>query len=150
MKSSYTLKADSWHFRLANSADSFLIKEDEVDFCEYFWLVFKGAIVNLSVCMMVLISVVLSCALVGDFLAWVVACAVMFSYIEPEVFAGILSVILTGGIAAYLSINVGNWINKGLSYMNKSYKEEVESPPGFIKVAYRKIKDKTCFKIDFE
>lgn len=131
----FNLSKDSWHFYVANFGSKRIWVEDGSDICEYTRAVFAGSFLVLLSC---------ACALLG--VTWV-GCSVynlydmMFGNGVLEIYTALL-LFMVGMLTVFISIAVFmDWFN------SRPEKPEVE--PGFVKLAYRKFKNKTCFRLDF-
>lgn len=128
----------SWHLWIANFAGRRIYPECGTDICEYtraflagmFWFLFVAVV-----------STLIGTFVLGSL--WNIL-AFMFGYhenIHPYTFIFIL---LVGSLLTLaLFMHVKEW------YQNRPTKEKPKAPPTFAAVAYRKFKDKTCFRINF-
>lgn len=131
----FNLSKDSWHFYIANFGKKRIWVEDGSDICEYTRAVFGGMFLFLLAGLAICLGI-----------AWV---AVSLYNIYDIMFNGaeflpttvmLLGLIGAGGLLVGVAVVV-DW------YHNLPDKPEPE--PGFVKLAYRKFKNKTCFRLDF-
>lgn len=146
------LSQKSWHWRLAYSYGSAKITEVwdgekyvdmyEGNFCKYFWQVVGGAIWALVI---TVICGLLSWCLV-DFFLWI-AVGVFYHFIDAPFGAFFFTAMLS--IIAFLSAigGVGHIFFKIREQRRGKVTIQADKP-GFFRLAYRKFKDKTCFKIE--
>ncbi len=128
----YTLKRNSWHYWLADFADKV---DTDTDICTYIRKVFQGVFA--------LLILIVACTAVAAFIGtgvWNILNVLFFTAsLNP---AGII----------FISVFLGA-VLVGLNeyYKNKRTHGSVEhKEPGFVSLAYRKFKDKTCFRIRIE
>lgn len=138
----FTLKKDSWHFWVAN----FMAKrvrpewDEGNDICSYTRAFFGGLF-------WLTMAVVFS---VGG-VCWVGASLwSIFSYLFLDAakieFHTQLFLFMVGTLGLFVAIIAAK-------IKIQEYREDhpaKEKPPGFVKLAYRKFKDKTCFRLNFE
>jgi hypothetical protein len=131
----YNLSKESWHFRLANFGARRIYPEDGSDICEYIRAMVGGTF---------LLALSIAGAILGA--SWVGFS--VYNLYEIAIGAGVLEIytalllFLLGALALFISVAVVvDWFH------NRPDKPEVE--PGFAKLAYRKFKNKTCFRLDF-
>lgn len=141
---SFTLNTNSWHFKLAEIAG--VSKRRHDDFCSYFRKVAMGAFLFT---LMIALSVA-ETACVADFFAWIVA-GVQSGFVEPR--PGTVIFFCELAIAAVLGLIYlfATWDEKRneRKWQQRCDPTFVAPEPGFVKLAYRKFKDKTCFQINF-
>jgi hypothetical protein len=145
---SLTFKKDSWHYKAAMFVfDSWQIPND---LCGYVRHVIWGGLMFI---LLMSFCAALACGvgyLLCMWLHWLFQMISTMSFIAPSDEAVIVNVIL-GVIAACGAAILA--IKLIVDYKNdmrqKRYEEGyVEPEPGFLRVAYRSFKDKTCFKIN--
>lgn len=148
----FTLNANAWHFRLANYGQTRIDDYDVeygMDICTYVRAVLRGL---LSVLFTVVITVGLT--------AWV-GYSIYDIYqiiaggpkeVSPgtAIFVAVIAAIIIAGTMAVLGVTVREATYRYRDYSRDKQTTCKENQPGFIKLAYRKFKDKTCFKIKFE
>lgn len=137
----FTLKKDSWHYWIANYGEKRVRPEwDEGnDICSYTRAFLKG-----------LMWLVVSVGFVAAFTVWV--CASLWNLGE-FFFYGAKLEIWTNFFLAMLTIFGLLMASLAIKIKYEQYRDSrpvVEKPPGFVKLAYRKFKDKTCFRLNFE
>lgn len=128
----------SWHLWIANFAGKRIYPECGTDICEYtraflagmFWFLFVAVVSTL-------IGVFVSFSL------WNIL-TFMFGYEDTIYPFTYIFMLIVGGLLAIVAFAMAKeW------YDNRPTKDKPEAPPTFAKVAYRKFKDKTCFRINF-
>lgn len=133
----HTLRSNSWHFHLANfCAVNDIHPNDNVNICEYIRRVFRGI---LLVCFM-----------------GILVFAILFDTIYS--IANVFSVMFLDGYEMQPVTYVTLFLYSMVGYMAyKDHRENIarnrtepETPPGFLKLAYRKFKEKTCFIVSFK
>jgi hypothetical protein len=141
----HTIKRDSWHFKLQNfgAADQYYGTK-ETDICTYTRRVIRGASLFLLVCSLALFGGYC----VGDFIYWLYT-GLMYEFTKMALGA-FMTVIILGMVACGL-------VAAALLHTHKKYEDYkyakmksddyVEPKPSFMQLAYRKFKDKTCFKL---
>jgi hypothetical protein len=142
----FDLKKDSWHMWLANFGNVRIgsyMKETGTDICTYTRAVLIGT------AMLAFVSLA-----VFGFSVWIMLGLYgIFEYFFAGVELPIESATLIGVVLS-LTILV-SWITTTVKIkeyiQNKRDKAYGKPPtsPGFLTLAYRKFKDKTCFKINF-
>ncbi len=147
----FTLNADSWHFRLANYGRK-RVSNYEVrhgtDFCTYMRAVVQGAfkaLLTYTLFAVVLVWVgygVYDLAMLAMDTERDIFPSTIFLFMVLATFLLLLCVALVGGSFNYVRerIQQRRWKSGNTGRVT----------PGFLTLAYRKFKDKTCFKIKFE
>lgn len=151
----FTLNAESWHFRLANYGhrriNDYHVKYG-TDFCTYMRAVVRGAVKALLV-------YTFSAVLVSWVVYGLYDVAQLLMNPEHEIFP---TTVLIGAILfSTFVLLCGGLIGEGFKYLrrelmvgyysrDKSGSWWKENQPGFITLAYRRLKNKTCFRIKFE
>lgn len=134
----FTLKKDSWHYKAAQFGGPRVCSE--TDICEYVGAVIRGGMLFLL------------CATLGLWLGGSILYSLgnlfgflFFDYELTMYSTAVLKVtgVILGSVAAVLV---------GIAAKVKFQEWQDEQPaegkePGFLKLAYTKFKDKTCFKI---
>lgn len=147
-----TLSTEAWHFRLANYGTRRISSYDlrvGIDICTYLKLVTAGLVVMITRIALVVLGV----AWIGYSLYDLFLMAVFGSDLTPP--AIMLVAVIAAMISALVIIGTVEW-SKGIAERRRSkayadkFERGIEEKPGFLKLAYRKFKDKTCFKIKFE
>lgn len=150
----FTINKNSWHYKLANNFGGGVRSfnddhhpERNTDFCSYFWKVFFGAFWFTIIC--ILGAFLTGC--VADFGAWVGAMIVTGHLIQPGsgalVVVAFLVLVLIGCIVA--GADKLKEVRRNAQYEAEKLGLIDESEPGFIKMTYRKFKDKTCVQLNF-
>lgn len=147
-----TLKRNSWHRWLALQSNRFSKCEDDTDICRYTKCVLLGALFVAMTGVILAIMVFVVCVITAAVLSGLYY--VIFSpFSIKELFAmhgwvgfsmmflciGTFSLII-GGLLALLG-KVSTWLNDQTVRNTE--------PTGFIGVALKSLKDKTCFKVRF-
>lgn len=141
----HTIKRDSWHFKLQNfgAADHYYGNK-ETDICTYTRRVIRGASLFLLVCSLALFGGYC----VGDFMYWLYTC-LMYGHIEMTLGAfmtvTVLGMTACGLVAAAMLYTHNKY--EEYKYAKMESRGHVEPEPSFMQLAYRKFKDKTCFKL---
>lgn len=138
----FTLKKDSWHFWVANFMTKRIRPEwnEGNDICSYtraffaglFWLAMAAVFGVGGVCW------------VGASL-WSIFSYLFLNNTELGFYAQ-LFLFVVGTLISFIAIIAAH-------VKIREYRDEhpaKEKPPGFVKLAYRKFKDKTCFRLNFE
>jgi hypothetical protein len=136
---------NSWHYRLATKVGDF--DEEDGDFCSYVRNVTLG--VFLSAMMVTMISIILY-AIGREFYAaytcWFTPVCT-FGNFEKAV---ALTVAIAAGVVFTIFMLVWN-SNRRRRIREEIYLGRRMAPqPGFVKTAYKSIKEKTCFKVEFK
>lgn len=147
---------NSWHWRLANTYGNAKTRYDyetetdkyEGDICSYTRSVILGALAALF-----LTAVLgLIAASIANFGAWVVAGFLVGSWVKIDAL-GFLIIALTIAVAVvaamfYVVMKHEKWTRVRRARKQELAMAEEEKPEGFVKAAYRKFKDKTCFRVE--
>lgn len=148
----FELNANSWHFYLANyGARRIREWRDDNDFCSYMRAVIKGLMLFTIVYGLALFAIGLTLNMLYEFYGFFI------NDVQLSVWAECTYMIY--GIAfAMCAILFFMWFTAekaipaiAQTWRNVAYgKRKEERPPTFLGLAYRKFKDKTCFKIKFK
>lgn len=145
MKSHYTFNTKSWHFKLASFSDSYLEHRTQMDFCRYLRTILKSLCAGTILVFIGSIAALGLFVMVGGLIAWILACLVKLSWLMPE------SEACVALLALVMAFIVGLIKITAACLDSRDYSSAPKKPSsGFFHVLYRKIKDKTCFQIDFE
>lgn len=128
------LEQKSWHYWLATFGNKYRVNWHGDDICHYIRSVMVGTFLFLLM------------VIVGSFLGGVFLFSVanLFSWL-------FLGYELHKASIGFLSIFGGVFLALGLAVTHEAVKEKMnENEPGFVRAAYRKFKDKTCFYIKFK
>lgn len=149
----------SWHYWVASEFGRMYSPSCVTDFCKYMRHVLLGIII-LSI-WIAAGSFILY--LVGNFLAWGVACLVHWQRIPPDVEAFLVILILAAAmvvvcIAGLIAACVISLDKIGDYRREREYKRQygdgsgnyVPPPPSFMDSVWRTIKDKTCFRVELK
>lgn len=142
----FTLKKDSWHYWVANFAERRVRPEyDEgCDICSYTCAFFGGLFwLTLVTTLTTMLSIWALVSLV-DLGNWVI----FGGYLPPyaQVFGIVVIVVpMFLGLIAFIA-----FLRHKAEEQREKYINAPRPPPGFVKLAYRKFKDKTCFKLKFQ
>ena len=129
----YTLKKDSWHYWLASFGDD-LRMYGVYDICGYiramlvgtFQLLFVTAVIS-AIAGVILYSI-------GNIFSW------LFLGYQLSQLTIMVSALLAGLIGAAVII----------SFIEASKNRVQSTEPGFVRLAYRRFKEKTCSLVEFE
>lgn len=143
---SVTFNRKSWHFWLATKVADY--SEESEDFCAYVRSVLFGAAMIFLMASFVAFCLyaigrefhsLYTCVIAGWF-----GIQAVCSYGDFEKAAlGVESVIGGFMLIAFLAIKYVNWRDE------RKYKNR-DKEPGFVKIAYRNFKEKTCKKVEFK
>lgn len=148
----FTLNRKSWHYWIANKFSNFNERRVD-DFCTYFWCVLRGTLMFLAL----LTFAALYLYGLADFIAWFIA-GLTHGFVELSA-PGFISAFISGTIGGLFLI--GYTLDKIYTYRaakREKLQEErraqgldpyAEPEPGFLKLAYRKLKNKTCVRLKF-
>lgn len=147
---------NSWHWRLAGFYGNAEMRYDyktetdkyEGDICSYIRSMLHGLF---RVVVLTAILGLLAASL-GNFGAWVVAGFLVGSWVKIDVL-GFLIVALTISAAIvaamfYVASKHEKWKRNRWARKQELAMVEEEKPEMFIQAAYRKFKDKTCFRVE--
>lgn len=136
----FTMKRDTWHYKMAVIGRARFDTDGNIDFCSYLSAVFQTALVGLLV---IFLGLIVAYPIVSMFMG--IAFSLYYGlWIFTE--AGIAGIVITtaiGMIAVMVMISRWAETKKEQSRLNPQ-------EPGFFRLAYNKFKDKACVKITFE
>lgn len=147
----FTLGVDSWHFKIVNFGEKRISPSwGDTDICEYTRCFLKGLFWFCVAGMMITVGAVFVLGSLANIFS-----AIFLGYIlEPYSFAFI---IIVGSLCTAIGIT---WlvelhrerVRQRYQKMRElqSRDDYVEPEPGFLTLAYRKFKDKTCVRIKLE
>ena len=149
-----TVNVNSWHYRLATTyglVSTYWLARGEGDFCSYLRGVFLGM---LFVFLITVLGTILTAGLVGMPLIWLAASVLELGWHFPPAEVGVF--LLFDGVIAIMAFF--GWFHLSGNYAKtvkavkialgaNSEKTVVEKEPGFVSLAYRKFKEKTCFRL---
>lgn len=144
---SYKMKDGSWHLWLANFSQdkwSKLEKGDKTDICSYTRRVIRGAFLSFmlfSFASLVSAWIIFS---FGNLFGWILL-GYQLEFVT-QLFWFMMSCV---GIAAIIIYSKEKIIDK-FDALHDRLTDRPEKPPGFIKLAYKKFKEKTCFRLEIE
>lgn len=147
---------NSWHWRLANTYGNAKTRYDyetetykyEGDICSYTRSVMWGVLGAL------LLTAVLGivAASIANFGAWVVAGIVVGSWVKLDLLGAIIIVAVCVAafvaLVFYLITEHEKWKRRRWELRHERALLEEDKSEGFIQAAYRKFKDKTCFRVE--
>lgn len=128
----------TWHLWLANFAEKRIYPEDGTDICTYTRAVLKG---------------LFWATLAGLF--WLGVAGMVFGTIhnifDMIFFDGTLQLqtVIVGGLIAAVAVLAGLYHLKEW-WDNRPVEEKPERDPTFVELAYIKVKNKTCFRLEFK
>lgn len=135
-----TIRADSWHYRLAKYGRLNADWDGRTDLCRYFWALLRGVLFAPA---LVAIGVFFGSFLTAPVVALVVV--VLHGPFELEglwaAFAIVGSAIWFVGAAGAVSVGVRVWMES---------RTPASRLPGLIKTAYRGWREKTCVLVEIE
>lgn len=139
---SIALSKNSWHYRLANTyAGKHYMPDYPTDFCTYFGNVMSGV-------GCVLLIIMFSSMWLGGLVNAAIWAFVRFTT-ETNISLddyGFGMTALTAVICIFAA-----WVWLKYRYLEHKYKRDnIESTPSFITLAYRKIRDKMCFTVELK
>lgn len=138
----FKLNPNSWHFKLATlwktqGYKHWLINTG-TNICEYTWEVSRGFLKLIS-------AFAFGAVMVAWFVKSVYDIVMLFFGGEFTPFAFSLTII------TFIFLTFFMWEGTRILFRKvKEKTENTETPPTFFGLAYRKFKDKTCFKINFK
>ncbi len=146
----FELKRDSWHYRLANfaSEDGNRRVYRDSDICTYIRALMLGAFWFL-VCLW---FVALAGIWVGTTVYNLYTFAVYGSALTAPAIV-LCCLIITLALIVVIAVQVERYKERKHQRRMEILRQGGEVPepkPGFIRLAYRKFKDKTCFKLEFK
>lgn len=140
------IKRNSWHFWLANFGYSRMRWVDEIDFCTYFRYVVFGLSHLFVLCVLVALISIWGIFSFYDLYQWIVHGITMR---DP--------CLLFIGLIAFIGLVMGiSWSHDKYYEWRETLEYDCDQPkappkePGFFTLAYRKFKQKTCFKVKVE
>lgn len=141
------IKKTDWHYKLANFGSKRVWGGYDINFCNYFWCVVFGALHLIALIIGIAIASLLVFGSLYEFYMWCV-------YNNPMSEGAITVIVIL--FTTITTLSIGYCIYKYLSLTEDSREEkrrvkrEQVKEPSFFEMAYRKFKDKTCFKIKVE
>lgn len=149
-----TVNVNSWHYRLATTygpVSEYWLARGAGDFCSYLRGVFLGMML---VFLITILGSILTVALIGMPLIWLVASVLELGWHFPPAEVGIFILFdICIAIMAFfgwfhLSGNYAKTVKAvKIALGTNSEKTVVKKEPGFIRLAYSKFKEKTCFRL---
>lgn len=147
------ISKDSLHFRLATvygPLTKWDITREKVDFCGYIKAVLKG---SLSALAWTVFAAAAGWAL-GDALAWLMS-GLLHGFVKPNI-AGMVAMVVIAIVAVLVAWIILDDITDDFLYSWRQAKRVADktapkaqnkSSPGFIKLAYRSLKDRYCVRV---
>lgn len=138
----FKLSAKSWHFWLSNfGTDNRLYAYEITDICTYIRRIIRGILMLIGAVLGTCLLVTWSGLSFYDIYVWIAD-----GFADKIGFAGFLFLILSavGGATALVAKGVDAYREYRWKHPKK------EKPSTFVALAYRKFKNKTCFKISFK
>ena len=150
----HTLSSNSWHFWLANWGSIRVRQDEQVDICSYIRKVIAGTfnMIGVGIVSSILIGGFLLC--MGSMAYWVYSCISQLTWItpQPQDLLGMAVVIAVG--IAFAKERFEQYMDERALRKSIEKMDDVmfhkEREPGFMSLAYRKFKSKTCFKLQFK
>lgn len=152
----YTFSNKSWHFKLANVGVQRVWDFEQIDICSYIRKVLAGAI-TFGAAAVAVVSIVTFFGYGFITLGiWLYECITTGVWVLPNPIARLMAIsimiavfgCIIFGIKHLLEKLQDRYINHVVKHRHPQLMEEKE--PSFIGAAYRKFKDKTCFRITFK
>ncbi len=136
---SFELKTSSWHYKIAHWSSTFGIPS-ETNICEYFWMVARGIVFFIMACV--------AAGTISGIFAFTIVNYIGYFFFNltlypVSIFGGTVILGVAGAIGILF---LYAWIRVKV----KELDDEPEQEPGFVRLAYDKVKNKTCFKITFK
>ena len=125
---------DSWHFKLVNTLFGYSVYEIS-NICSYT----RAVLFSLFLVTLVAILIAFGVFLIGDFLGYLIASILNFTFIEPEGTAIAVMMILFISSIVGIAFLIGKFSSRTLEKVSDS----------FIGEAYKSFKGKYCAKIKF-
>lgn len=138
----HTLKEDSWHMHIANFPGRRIIPQYGTDICEYTRAVASGCISFVGLTALMTAASTWTFLSIDNIIDVIMSKTHLASYAYP--FIGMVAGL---SVTAVIVVAVNLIHNSFEKKWNAGWRPADE--PGFLKLAYRKFKDKTCFKINF-
>lgn len=140
----FNIKKNSWHFWLQNFATSYKYTGScDTDICTYTRRVMWGAFKLLVVS--ILVAFAAYC--VGDFFYWIYSMIVGGTFLSQTLGAFITTVVLSIAVLGLGTIGAVLTVERVKEIHYERTKDAPPKQPSFLKLAYRKFKEKTCFKL---
>ncbi len=135
-----TFSKKSWHYWLATNIGDFKTYSQN-DMCSYVNNVIKGLLIVLLAS-----TIVLGCsATVISFLYHIIGKMLGLIHRSMEVYEGMGMMFVILALVVVVAMFGRDWL---ANRREKQYASQ--TPPGFIKTAYRSFKDKVCFLVEFK
>lgn len=124
------------------------------DICSYIkWFVFSVVVflVIAAFCCGYLYGAIYNLEVLFGHVQWVGDEAVKKGATVPfgQIWASIFDVV-TGVVLVVGSIIWAAWLGSKIRLKNANFPPKPPKPPGFLKIAYRSLKDKVCFTVEFK
>lgn len=137
----FVLDSNSWHFWLANFGARRIWSDEETDICEYTRAVISGTFSLFAVTLfwsIISAWVGFSFYNLGEYL---------FGYVDIVVPT---TVMFFGVISGFALLVLALFIKEQITNYLDNREPSPEKEPGFVVLAYRKVKNKTCARIEFK
>jgi hypothetical protein len=120
------------------------------DFCTYTRGVLKGLTATIVVGLVFLVAAACLDLTLGELLGWAAACVLNWEWITPLGPAVVVMVLCGVLLSFVLVVKIRAGIRWAKQWYTNAHPKTLqpEKYPSFFVLLYRKIKDKTCFKIN--
>lgn len=142
-----TFNSKSWHYWLATTIGDYSPNRTNKDFCAYTRSVIFGAGVVLILSAIALFLLYSTGREVYALYTCLFTKVCTFNKFEQMFATG---VVIVAGVAGLMALFVWNENRKLAIRIAISNGTRPEPKPGFLKTAYKSLKEKTCFKVEFE
>jgi phosphate/sulfate permease len=130
-----TFNRDSWHYKLVNKVFGFNADYDHADICSYT----KKVLLAMFIIVVLAAAVLFGIYLAGNFIGYIVASIINFTFIDPNPESVIVGTLLIIGASCWLAHIISN----------KTSSVSHKISDSFIGEAYKSFKGKYCAKIEF-
>lgn len=147
---SINLSKNSWHWRLAHTyAQVDYWKMQETDFCTYSQYVLRGAFAALAI---VLLAGMIA-APAGGFIGWIAAMLSLGQVVPPDdlaiAFMAVVFVLGAIGLGVlFAKFSLKREDERLSRRWDNNYVPPKKKEPSFFALLYRKLKEKTCIKVN--
>lgn len=137
----FVLDSNSWHFWLSNFGARRIWPDEETDICEYTRAVISGTFSLFAVTLFwsfIVAWVGFSFYNLGEYL---------FGYVDKVLPT---TVMFFGVLAGFILLVISMFIKDQICNYLDNRAPSPEKEPGFVALAYQKVKNKTCARIEFK
>lgn len=138
---SYTLNKNSWHFYLASEWGRHIYLDESMDICTYIRRVIIGAI-----------KLTMASVIVSVVVGLIAAMELAFLYCAFQLLFGDLASVTNQHVQGLACVGTVANAALAIAYLVNWYKDKnIQVPtPGFVTLATKKFKSKTCFMVEFK